>query len=457
MEPVVQTYRTSKRERGEPCSPASIERGVRQLLADKVSGSLVGVWLLVPEYLRLGVWDLLRGWTARGDEQLEPRLALQLVNEAALCVTGIRQQRSLSQKGFEVACGLPFVASDPAVHTLLDAHTIQEAQKVQVALGKIRRAGGHFKARLLAIDPHRMRSYSKRQMRRRQSKGQTTPHKCAQTFFCLDLDTGQPVAFTTATASRTVTQATPELLALASDVLGGVDSPLVLADTEHLSAQLYDHVLDQTPFDLLVPVPRQKEVYKEIRALPPACWTPRWAGYATMVRPYRFVHSSNPFYQFLQRTGEAPGEYRFKAFVSTSMRDEVDSLTRDYPERWHIEEFFNAYQGLGWKRAGTMNLHIRYGAMTMALLAQAATHQLRQRLGEPYKHWEAQHFARELLSGLDGDLRVRDDTLLVTFYNAPNLDRLRPLYENLPARLHREHVDSRIPWLYGFKLDFRFR
>ena len=34
--------------------PLSIERGVRQLLADKVSGNLAGIWLLVAEHLRMG-------------------------------------------------------------------------------------------------------------------------------------------------------------------------------------------------------------------------------------------------------------------------------------------------------------------------------------------------------------------------------------------------------------------
>ena len=81
-----------------PSDPRSLERGVRQCLADKVAGNLVGLWLLIPELLRLGVWDLLCGWTGRRGEYVEPRLALQLVNEAALCVTGIRARRSLGRR-----------------------------------------------------------------------------------------------------------------------------------------------------------------------------------------------------------------------------------------------------------------------------------------------------------------------------------------------------------------------
>jgi hypothetical protein len=95
--------------------------------------------------------------------------------------------------------------------------------------------------------------------------------------------------------------------------------------------------------------------------------------------------------------------------------------------------------------------------MTLALVAQAALHQLRERIGQPYRHWEASHLARELLLALDGDIRVTDDTILVTFYNAPNAERLRQHYQHLPAKLAKDNVDPRIPWLYDFKLDFRFR
>ena len=86
-----------------------------------------------------------------------------------------------------------------------------------------------------------------------------------------------------------------------------------------------------------------------------------------------------PFYQYVQRQGERPEEYHFKAFLSTTDRDEVEMLTEHFPKRWHVEEeFFNAHQALGWDRAGTCNLNIRYGQMTMALIAEAAINQLQK-------------------------------------------------------------------------------
>ena len=123
----IETQRTKRRTRAEPCDPDSLERGVRQLLADKISGNLVGLWRLIPEHLRLGTWDLLCGWSGQSGGRVEPRLALQLIHEAALCSTGLRHQRVLSQRGFELANGLPFVAGDVAVHDLPAIYTHLDA------------------------------------------------------------------------------------------------------------------------------------------------------------------------------------------------------------------------------------------------------------------------------------------------------------------------------------------
>jgi hypothetical protein len=275
-----------------------LERGVRQLLANKVSGNLVGLWLLIPEHLRLGTWDLLCGWSGQSGDRVEPRLALQLVHEAALCTTGVRQQRVLSQRGFELANGLPFVASDVAIHCLLAEHMVAEAQRLQVALGRIRRASGDYAGKLLAIDPHRTQSHSKRQMRRYRDDQKTKPFKVAPMFFALDPDTHQPVCFTVATSAQTASRAAIELLELVTEILTPQPSEiLVLADLEHLSAELFDHVQLHTPFDLLVPMKNTRQSRKQLRAIPPEQFTRHWAGFATAKLPYKMIRSgANPIF-----------------------------------------------------------------------------------------------------------------------------------------------------------------
>jgi hypothetical protein len=428
-------------------------------LCNKISGNLLGIWLLAPEHLRLGTWDLLCRWTGKPTGHVEPRTALQLVHEAALCIAGKRHKRTLSQQGFEVANGLPFVVSDPAVHQLLGAHTVADAQATQLMLGKLRDALGHYPAKVLAIDPHRIPSCSRRQMVRRKKDPQARAIKQLQTFFALDADSQQPLCFTIGSSSRTVSQATPELLGMTAQILNlNGHTPLVLADTEHYSLELLEQVRNLLPFDLLVPMPQSKGLARDFQSLSPEAFTRHWIGYATTHRPYRPKNShADPYWQTVQRCGEAPRDYRFKAFLCTAEDVAVHDPVQQYPKRWHCEEFFHANQALGWDRAGTLNLNIRYGHMTMALIAQASVSMLRQRLGDPFATWDAQHLAHDFFSALEGDLRIRHDTIIVTYYNAPNAAFLRNHYTDLPAKLTKQGTDPRVPWLFNYKLDFHFK
>ena len=439
-----------------------MEREVRQLLADKVSGNLLGLWLLVPEHLRLGTWDLLRTWSGeRAHDALPARLALHLVHEAALCRPTLRTDRSLRHRGFELANGLPWLPTDGALHDLLEAHTVEQAQQLQIGLGKLRRASGHFPGRVLALDPHRLVSYSKRDMLQRRPSATEPATKQAQTFFLLDAKTRQPVCLANASSARDLSSATQELLRLAQPILPRPTGqrPLIVADVEHFTVELLDYVRQHTSFDLLVPLRHTVALQNHYRALPQEAFVRHWAGFAIATETFqpRRTALAAPCYRYIQRTGERPDDYHFKGFICTQARSEVSALTAAFPDRWHIEEFFRFDQHLGWKRAGTLNLHIRLGQMTLALLAQGLIHQLRQRLGAPFNQWDAVHFARDLFSGLEGDVRVHQDTVWVTYYNAPQAQQWRQHFENLPQRLQKEGVDPRVPWLYNFKLDFRFK
>jgi len=458
----VQVQRTRGQQRPSPADPARLERQVRQLLADKISGNQVGIWLLLAEHLRLGTWDLLLRWSGQPTPRVEPRLALHLVNEAALCLCSYRHRRTLSQKGFELANGLPFVPTDQALHELLDHHTVAEAQQLQIALGKLRRAGKHFGGQCLALDPHRMPSFTQRQMRRHRFHAAQKPLKMGQAFFLLDCQTGQPLCFTLASAAPSVVDATPDLLRLAAEILSApaaaTPKPLILADAEHYSQDLFQTVCQQGCFDLLCALPTSAPGRKRWSQVPPDLFTPRWPGYATTTLPYHFKnHPHTLYHELVERSGGAPADFQYQGFLSTALRPEVEALTHEYPQRWRVEEFFKFYQAMGWHRTGTLNLSIRYAQLTLALLAQAAVYQLRQRLGPPLAAWDATHLARHLFQGLEGDIRVCQDTLVVTLYNAPQAELWRAHYENLPQQLRRQGVDPHIPWLYHFQLDFRFK
>ena len=65
--------------------------------------------------------------------------------------------------------------------------------------------------------------------------------------------------------------------------------------------------------------------------------------------------------------------------------------------------------------------------------------------------------AQAVFTKMDGDIRVKDDTIIVTCYNAPDELNLQNNYQNLPAKLMFEGINPQIPWLYNYKLDFKFK
>ena len=89
-----------------------MERFFRESLSKKVSGTLVGLWLLVAEHLRLGSWDLIKGYTGCTDADIEPRIAMQIVNEAALCSNRVRKSNYITHQGFELLNGLGFLVTE---------------------------------------------------------------------------------------------------------------------------------------------------------------------------------------------------------------------------------------------------------------------------------------------------------------------------------------------------------
>ena len=100
---------------------------------------------------------------------------------------------------------------------------------------------------------------------------------------------------------------------------------------------------------------------------------------------------------------------------------------------------------------------ISSSSMPASLLAQAASYQFRQKLPKPYNRWNATHLSDAVFNKIDGDIRVKNDTIIVTCYNAPKELNLQDNYQNLPEKLLSQGINPRAPWLYNFKVDFRFK
>lgn len=414
----------------------------------------MGLWLLVPEYLRLGAWDLLQGcFSKTANDSLDARIAFQLVNESALCVNRIRKKDSLCNQGFSLVNGLSFLAADETVHELLDMHSVQAYEQLQITLMRLRWLQHHYsRQQILAIDPHRIKSATQRMMPHKKKRPDEAAHKIMQTFFCVDAYSGQPLVFTLGSSGKNCSPATLQLMNMIEQA--GVKEALFVSDKEHFTQELTGYFHQHPSFDILMPAP---EIKKIVCCREELEYKPLWAGYALGTMPFSFEGSPHQLQLIVQRQGEKPDKYSYKTFLTTSKHAPADLLTQVFPERWTIEEFFNFNGDMGWNRASTFNLNIKYGKQSLALIAQAATHQLKSKLPDSYKKWTAQHTAQQVLTNMEGDIRVENDKIIVTYYRDHEDLNLKNNFENLPQILQSEGINPKIPWLFDFMLDFRFK
>jgi hypothetical protein len=246
-------------------------------------------------------------------------------------------------------------------------------------------------------------------------------------------------------------KATCELLDATHQILKS--KALVVADKEHFTKEIINHANKHHDFDILIPalnIPRIKKIY------PSLSYKRKWAGFAIAETRYNFENDQEEYRLIVQRIGEKQDEYEYKSFLTTSKKEARTLICENYDKRWSVEEFFRFENELGISRASTFNLNIRYGKLALALMAQAATYQLRKKMNEDYQKWDAKHLANEILASSDGDIRAKGDTIIVTFYGAPKHINSSD-YVNLPTKLSGEGVNPRIPWLFDYKLDFRFK
>jgi len=154
---------------------------------------MVGLWFLVAEHLRLGNWDLIKGYIGSTDSDIEPRIAMQIVNESAICSNRVRKSNYITHQGFELTNGLGFLATDEQVHDLLDKHTVGEAKSLQGSLAAIRSNNGHYSGDFIAIDPHRIVSTSKRTMPKKRNNPKSLRGRCCRHFLPLTPKRGNPL------------------------------------------------------------------------------------------------------------------------------------------------------------------------------------------------------------------------------------------------------------------------
>ncbi|OYT12182.1 MAG: hypothetical protein B6I19_10200 [Bacteroidetes bacterium 4572_114] len=192
---------------------------------------------------------------------------------------------------------------------------------------------GHYTRGIIAIDPHRIISTTKRVMPEKKKQPNEPSGKLLQTFFGLGTGLGQPIGFGMGSPGVNTTKATIRLLNIVAliEKMG-----LIIADKEHFTNELARYMKLETQFGFVIPVINSKRIQKIERSLD---FQPLWAGYAIAETPFRFARGKEEYRLLVQREGEAKLQYR--SFLALSDLPASKLLTEIFVKRRSIEGFFN--------------------------------------------------------------------------------------------------------------------
>ena len=100
-------------------------------------------------------------------------------------------------------------------------------------------------------------------------------------------------------------------------------------------------------FDLLCALPAYPQCVQRWSQIPATEFVEHRPGYFTTAQPYQFKEQSQTlYYQYVQRSGLRAEDCHYQSFLATAKLAQVPALTKDYPQRWHVEEFFKFNQAL---------------------------------------------------------------------------------------------------------------
>jgi len=78
-------------------------------------------------------------------------------------------------------------------------------------------------------------------------------------------------------------------------------------------------------------------------------------------------------------------------------------------------------------------------------------------LPDPYKQWSAASLADKAFANMEGDIRVKHDSIIVTLYKDYERLNIEDKYSHMSTILENEGISLKIPWLFDYKLEFRFK
>ena len=429
-----------------------IAHEVTTLLKKGLTSTSVGGFFFIPYLLQLNIFDL---FEKMGKPKLEgvpnENLAIGFVFESLFGYTkGIRSIDSVSRADFALLAGLPFLPSPATQYRYLQSVSCKSALDFQVALGKKLVALGQITpGPPINIDGHNVPTYSRKEMKQSYLTKEGRYGKAIRCFYTQDQTSKKPLIAMATYSGTSVAQATDEIAVRTRDILDG--RYMLVADKEWYIGRLIQELHEQYGISILVPVKKSSSRVAEFESISFDKY--HTSEFGTIAAVYTTMKDfKGPLQMFLKRQPDG----KMFGLITPEQTLESESAMPTYTKRWRIEGFFNENDFLGINRLPSLNLNAIQTMLCFRLVAYHVMDNLRNGLGEDYASKTPESIYREFISGVQGRIELKSDTIVVHVYNFKHEHAIASIMSNLEVKLEKANVNPRIPWLGNRRLAFRF-
>jgi hypothetical protein len=430
-----------------------MEKELEERLRSGFISPYVGGMFLVPYHLQLGSWELLSTLLPDKIGGIPPqKLGLQVIHHSLYGIKGTRELDELRESSCGLLSGLPFICSPVSESRFLNQIPTDHSEEFLLEMGKRQKQLGYLKGNIVNTDGYSIRSFSRMHMPKSYLSKEKIYDKSIRTFWTQDQETKNPIFLKASYSGTTVSMAIPDLMDKTLEILG---NPFLSAmDKEHFGGALLSQ-LDERGIRVLLPMRNSTKRLKEMESIDASQFRRRFEG-RRLADVFTYLKDYPDPLRFLVLKVREGGETKYVGFITNEVNATARALLKIYRKRWRIENLFSECDFLGFNLLVSTNLNAITANLALKLMAFNLMSAFRNDLGGEFLAMTPDLIHRHFLRNVQGKVKLHGDYIRVHVFGFEHQDAVRPLLDNLQAKLFKNGIDPRIPWLNNHRICFKF-
>lgn len=374
-------------------------------------------------------------------------------------ISHLNDERDISKS---IVAGLTKIPDQSLIQRFLDRFQRPYVELLTLEIGEKAHQLGQIIGRILNIDTHTKPFYGQAKMKKTKVSSRNRVMKAVITAFVQDQETGNMIYATNNFKKYSISQMLIILVEKVKSITGTFPEH-VLFDLGFYNGRVFARLkrlgIKFTTLCKKYPSAKIKiqKVVAENNFTPIKFTTPSRKRMKGKIIDSTTTHVRHYRWKLRLIILKVQGKKELISFLTSDFDSAVIEVIERYARRWRIENWFTEQlTSYSLDNLPSSNYLKNDALDAIRLFTSDVVKLFMNDVGEGYQRVFPKTFYREVLKDLGAYVKLREDTIVVTFDLFDHQYLLEPIFRDIEEKLKEHRVDPRIPWLSNYKLDFGF-